>query len=86
MGKFFYQTEQVRAWKENVLRVMTNYYLTLYNGIMNNKATNELANEVIPIIASLSENIFVHTSVPYLNGLSEFNEANLENISKSVAK
>jgi len=23
--KFFYQTEQVRAWKENVLRVMTNY-------------------------------------------------------------
>jgi len=53
---------------------------------MNNKATNELANEVIPIIASLSENIFVHTSVPYLNGLSEFNEANLENISKSVAK
>jgi hypothetical protein len=84
-GNFFNQSEQVHAWKEKVSRNTYTFYFTLLDGIKNHISPNELLSQIAPIVASIGSDI-TNLSVPYLKGLSEFSAANLENISKTVAK
>jgi len=84
-GKFFDQTEQVRAWKEKVTKNVNSVYLTLFDGIKNHRNPDEISSKLRPIAFSIGNDLH-NFSVPYLKGLSEFSAMNLEVMSTKVAK